>query len=90
VNEAFIIAIGGILVQAGVMLATVKFLSQKQDEQHAQSRQDLNGLGKLIRDVRSKDERRWKQQIIASVDAAETLDQARKFVNQLKEDAWRD
>jgi lipopolysaccharide biosynthesis regulator YciM len=51
---------------------------------------DLDGLGKMMREIRSKEERRFKQQIVASVNAAETLKQAKEFVDQLKNDAWTD
>jgi hypothetical protein len=52
--------------------------------------EESDGLGKLARDIRSKEERRWKQQICASVEAAETLEQAKRFVDQLKQDSFRE
>jgi hypothetical protein len=51
VTEALIIAIAGVLVQAGILLATVRFLGQRMEEQHKATRVDLNGLGKIGRSI---------------------------------------
>jgi hypothetical protein len=51
VNEAFTVALGGLLIQAGILVATVKFLGRRQDEQHADTQKDLNGLGRKQRSM---------------------------------------
>jgi len=51
VSEALAIAIAGVLVQAGILIATVRFIAQKQDDQHRETQQDLNGLGKKERSI---------------------------------------
>jgi len=50
-NEAIIIAIAGGLIQAGILLATVRFLGKRQDEYQKATRGDLNGLGKIGRSI---------------------------------------
>ncbi len=50
-SEALLIAIAGVLVQAGILVATVRFLGQKQEEQHEDTQRDLNGLGKKERSI---------------------------------------
>jgi len=50
-SEAFIVALGGLLIQAGILVATVKFLGRRQDEQHADTQKDLNGLGRKQRSM---------------------------------------
>jgi hypothetical protein len=73
-NTAFVVAIAGVLVQAGVMLATVKFLSEKQDEQHEQTRRDLNGLGRKERSIMA-------ELIIQAKDSPEFPVIVRKLIN---------
>jgi uncharacterized membrane protein len=48
-SDALLIAIGTVLIQAGILVASVFFLQKKQDEQYRQIRADLNGLGKKER-----------------------------------------
>ena len=50
-NEAFIVALAGLFIQAGILLATVKFLGRRQDEQHEDTEKDLNGLGRKQRSM---------------------------------------
>lgn len=50
-SEALVIALAGVLIQAGILIATVRFLGQKQEEQHKETKQDLNGLGKKERSI---------------------------------------
>jgi hypothetical protein len=49
VNEAIIIAVGTALVQAGILVATVRFLGKRLDDIQKATRSDLNGLGKIGR-----------------------------------------
>jgi hypothetical protein len=82
VNAAFVIAIAGVLVQAGVMLATVKFLSEKQDDQHGHTQKDLNGLGRKGRSMMA--EQIIQAAIIAGLPKDERQDFAvlvRKLIN---------
>jgi hypothetical protein len=51
VSEVLLITLAGVLVQAGILLATVRFLGQKQEEQHRETQFDLNGLGKKERSI---------------------------------------
>jgi hypothetical protein len=95
---ALIISLATMLYKRGVSeektIARIGELERKTESQIADLKNQLkawaDGLGKLARDIRSKEERRWKFQIIACVEASETLEQAKKFVNQLREDAFRD
>jgi hypothetical protein len=50
-NEAFIVALAGLFIQAGILVATVKFLGRRQDEQHEDTVKDLNGLGRKQRSM---------------------------------------
>lgn len=68
-----VIAIAGVLVQAGVMLATVKFLNEKQDDQHGQTRRDLNGIGRKARSMMAE------QIIQAAITAGLPKDERQEF-----------
>jgi hypothetical protein len=59
-------------------------------EAQAQSKKDLDGLGKKTRDIESRQERRWKHMIATQIETAKDLEHARKFARLLREDAWRD
>jgi len=48
-NEAFIIFVASGLVQAGILIATIRFLSKRQDEDRKSARADSNGIGKITR-----------------------------------------
>jgi hypothetical protein len=46
-TETLIIAIAGVLIQVGILLATLRFLGQRIEE----TRKDLNGLGRKTRAI---------------------------------------
>jgi hypothetical protein len=50
-SEALIVAIAGVLIQAGILVATVRFLGQRLDEYRKDTKQDLNGLGRKERSI---------------------------------------
>ena len=50
-DAAIVVAIAGLLIQAGILLATVKFIGRRQDEYQKETRQDLNGLGRKERSI---------------------------------------
>jgi hypothetical protein len=81
-NEAFIVALAGLFIQAGILLATVKFLGRRQDEQHESTEKDLNGLGRKQRSMMA--EQIIQAAITAGLPDAETGNFAvlvRKLIN---------
>lgn len=50
-TEALIIAIAGVLIQAGILLATVRFLGLRLEEYRKATGKDLNGLGNKVRSI---------------------------------------
>jgi hypothetical protein len=51
VSEALLIYIAGVLVSAGVLVTTVKFLGKRQDQNQEETQRDLNGLGRKERSI---------------------------------------
>ncbi len=54
VNEALIAAasiMGSALISAGILIATVRFLSKRQDEDRKAAKADANGIGKITRSL---------------------------------------
>src|ERR1700722_19049629 len=95
---ALIVSLAAILYRRGAseekVTARIGELERKTDDRFDRLGDKIGevakGLGDFIREVRAKEERRWKQQIVASVNASETLEQAKHFVNQLKDDSFRE
>ncbi len=84
------LAIAALLISVAGLIYREGAARERQQQLEERTKAWADGLGKLVREIRGKDERRWKFQIIACVEASETLEQAKRFVNQLREDAFRD
>ena len=59
-------------------------------EAQAQTKKDVDGIGKKVYENDKRAERRWKHMIATQIETAKDLDDARQFAKLLREDAWRD
>ena len=69
----------GLVFSAGVTWAVLK-----------QARKDVNGIGIAMRAEKGRGERRFKHQIAALIEASATLEEAKKYAELLRQDAYRD
>jgi hypothetical protein len=80
---ALLITVAGVVWRAARVETKIR-------EAQAQSKKDVDGLGKKARDIESRQERRWKHMIATQIETAQDIDDARQFAKLLREDAWRD
>jgi hypothetical protein len=55
-----------------------------------QLRRDVNNIGKIMRGDERKAERRWKHQVATQIENSTTLDEAKRYAELLRQDAYRD
>jgi hypothetical protein len=73
-SEPLIIALAGVLIQMGILVATLRFLGQRLEEHRRETHADLNGLGKKERAIMA-------ELIIQSKDHPEFSVIVRKLIN---------
>lgn len=90
----FALGVGGAVFGAGVAYATLRLqlVRERDDRQREDSatRKDMNGLGGKLRQDEGRAERRWKHLIAAHIEASTTLEEAKKYAELLRQDAYRD
>lgn len=50
-SESLFAVAAGALIQAGILIATVRFLTKRQDEDRRAAKMDANGIGKIARSL---------------------------------------
>ena len=73
-NESVIAGIATVFIQAGILIATVRFLGKLLDEHRKDTKQDLNGLGRKMRQLQA-------EQIIQAKNDPDFATIVRKLIN---------
>lgn len=80
---ALLITVAGVLWRAARVETKIR-------EAQSQTKKDLDGLGKKVRDIESRQERRWKHMIATQIETSQDLEETKHHAKLLREDAWRD
>jgi hypothetical protein len=83
----------GALISAAIAVILVGIpaliMIGRRDRDISKAQQDVNNMGKIMRDNEQRSQRRWLHGIASSIETSTTLDEAKVHAKLLKEEAWR-